>query len=117
MKEIRYVQHCSKTGPVEEVIREHGTTESGYWVVNRMIERKLADVYLAKPDYVIIATRQPAPPPWITVTGMMYIADDGRTLFHKNHIRLGAVCEPGFRFVYVDGKLELQMSEEPKEAA
>lgn len=97
MEQPRYVQHISKTGPIEEVVSHL----SQYWVVNRINGATLDQILLNKGDYVLVEK-----PKARTNIGFE-VREDGQTLTNPWNGTVIARASDGYRFMY-NGQLILQ---------
>lgn len=100
MEQPRYVQHISKTGPIEDVLYDTGDDLWGYWIVKRTHPRGVScEAMLWKQDYVLVEK----PKAWANILYQVS-ADGSRLIYNHNTI---ARTEPGYRFVH-HGELDLQ---------
>lgn len=104
MEQPRYVQHISKTGPIEEVLAD----SDDYWIVTRTHQSGFScEAMLWKQDYVLVEK----PKEWRDVTSRVHLSPDGTRLRIDNYNgkALHIVgCGTGFRFRRTPGGLQIE---------
>lgn len=108
----RYVQHISKTGPIEEVLYDTGDDFWGYWIVRRTPRKGVScEAMLWKQDYVLVEK----PVEWEVITPRVWVEKNGVALATyprgANCIPINvAQCEPGFRFRHTSAGIQIEYS-------
>lgn len=108
MEQTRYVQHISKTGPIEEVLSDSGDNLWGYWIVKRTHQSGFfCEAMLWKQDYVLVEK----PKEWRDVTSRVHVSPDGTTLriddYNGQALHIVG-CGNGFRFRKTPGSLQIE---------